>query len=240
MGPLSLVVWSTCLLGIASTDEINGSYLHAMLPCADARAGTQVEPYTPHEGDIVLYDDHSRLWKFLYRVFGSDLPDHAGIVVSLPNGEPVLLESGPDDGKLAGPYVCLLEVNSRLHQFRGTAYVRRLRCPLSHEQSQRLTSFALEQEGKVYAVGRLLLQGTPFRCRGPLRSHLFGKTYSNRRHWLCAELVVAAGTAAGLFDPRVDRANTMYPKDLFDDSTHDLSRTWMEPAIWSAVSTPIQ
>jgi hypothetical protein len=232
MGPVSVVAWAACLLCTAAGKE---SFLHSLQTYSDTQAGAQVEAYVPHEGDIVLYDDHSRMWEVLYKLAGSAMPDHAGIVVLLPDGDSYLLESGPDDGKLAGPYVCLLETESRLHQFRGTIYIRRLRSPLTKEQSQRLTEFALAQEGKVYAVGRLLLQGTPFRCRGPLRSELFGKTYPNRKHWLCAELVVAAGTAAGLFDPHLHRANTMYPKDLFDDSTHDLSQTWHKPAVWSPV-----
>ena len=74
---------------------------------------------TPREGDIVLYDDHNPMWRVLYKMVGSGMPDHSGIAVSLPDGQPALLESAPDDGKLVGPYVALLTPVPRLNQFHG-------------------------------------------------------------------------------------------------------------------------
>jgi hypothetical protein len=196
-----------------------------------------VEAYTPREGDMVFFDDHSTMWKVLYKMAGTDMPDHTGIVVTLPDGRPALLEAGPDDGRLAGPYIRLVEATARISTYPGTLWVRRLKTPLTKEQSARLTEFALAQEGKRYAVCRLLLQGTPFRCRGPVRDKLFGGTDLNRCSYLCAELVVAAGTSIGLFDPKIHHANSIYPHDIFDDKTYDLSKTWYPAGLWSPTPT---
>jgi hypothetical protein len=160
------------------------------------------------------------------------MPDHSGIICRLPDGRLAILESAPDDGKLAGMFVRLLVVSPRLHQFQGTICVRQVRQPHGKEQSARLTKFALAQEGKRYAVCRMLLQGTPFRCRTGLRAKLFGRTYLDRWSWFCSELVVAAGTTAGLFDPHIHQANRMYPRDMLYDDHYDLSSTWYPAAVW--------
>lgn len=197
-------------------------------------AGGRPEPYVPQPGDLVLFDDHSWHWFLLYHLVGSAPPTHSAIVVRLPTGRLALLESGPDDGKLLGPYVALLDLESRLGTFRGTLHLRRLRQPLDPGRCARLTDFAISQVGKRYATGRLLLQGTPFRCRNPLTRRLFGRTDLDRASYLCSELVVAAGTAAGLFDPKRCPANAMYPLDMVRDTTFDLSGTWHKAAVWSA------
>jgi hypothetical protein len=216
----------------------DGSFLLVPAGCADGHVLVQPIPYEPREGDLVLFDDHSKNWRALYHYVGSDVPDHSGIVVKLPDGRPALLESGPDDGQLCGMVVVILEAYSRLHQCPNTMYIRRLRCPLTPAQSQALTDFALAQSGKRYALGRLLLQGTPFRCRCGLRATLFGHTYMDRDAWLCSELVVAAGTAAGQFDPHVHFANRIYPLDLFDERTYpDLIERWWPVAVWSPTPT---
>jgi hypothetical protein len=235
---LGWFAWSSCLLGAAPAAEMNGSYLFTSQTGQDGQLRRVIDRYVPHEGDLVLFDDHSPTWTFLYHMAGTDLPDHSGIVIRLPDGRPALLESAPDDGKLAGMYVRLLDALPRLHQFQGTIYIRRIRHPLTPEQSDRLTEFALKQEGKRYALCRLLLQATPFRARGRVREALFGKTYLDRCSWFCSELVVAAGTAAGLFDPRVHRANSMYPRDLIYDDIYDLSATWLPMGTWSPSSSP--
>jgi hypothetical protein len=232
------LAWAGCMMGAAPLAETKGSYLFTLQTGPAGRKHTVVEPYEPHEGDLVLYDDHHPTWTFLYHIAGTDLPDHSGIVFRLPDGRPGLLESAPDDGKLAGMYVRLLDAMSRLHQFQGTIYIRRLKRPLTPEQSARLTAFALAQEGKRYALCRMLLQGTPFRARGPVRNALFGKTYMDRCSWFCSELVVAAGTAAGLFNPKVHHANSMYPRDMIYDDIYDLSATWLPVGTWSPSAAP--
>jgi hypothetical protein len=226
MPPLAAaVIFLGCLPRPVSAG-IDAGYLLVRQPSG----ATHAEPYEPHAGDLVLFDDLKLKWHILYRLVGTEPPDHSGIVVRLPDGRAALLESGPDNGTR----VCLTESASRLHQFQGILWVRRLRNPLPAEPCQRLTDFAIAQEGKRYATCRLLLQGTPFRCRGILRKRYFGKTYLDRCSWLCSELVVAAGTAAGLFDPALHPANAIYPRDIIDDETYDLSATWLPAAVWAA------
>src|SRR5581483_9259519 len=162
----------------ANPEPAEGSFLHALVSDSDGTAPVAV--YVPQEGDIVLYDDHNSTWLKLYHMVGSDMPDHSGIVFRLPDGRLALLESAPDDGKLAGMYVRILEVLPRLHQFQGTIYIRQIKTSLNPEQSARLTEFALAQEGKRYAICRMLLQGTPFRCRSGWRASLFAKTKLDR------------------------------------------------------------
>jgi hypothetical protein len=225
------IAWAVCVMGTLAADD--AGYLVVENRDAAGIVQRQIERYVPHEGDLILFDDHNPTWRFLYHMAGTDLPDHSGIVFTLPDGRPAFLESAPDDGKLAGLYVRLLLAQPRLHQFQGTIYIRRVRHPLSAERSARLTQFALAQEGKRYAVGRMLLQGTPFRCRTGLRAKLFARTSLDRWSWFCSELVIAAGTAAGLFDPHVHHANAMYPRDLLYDDHYDLSATWLPAAVWT-------
>ncbi len=212
--------------------EAAGFLTHAVR-APDGTVRPHTESYVPWPGDLVLFDDHKWYWLLLYHMVGSAPPTHSGIVVRLPNGRLALLESGPDDGKLVGPYVALLDLESRLRTFDGSLWIRRVKQPLCAARCVRLTEFALAQNGKRYATGRLLLQGTPYRCRNVLTRKLFGRTYQDRISWLCSELVVAAGTAAGLFDPKLHPANAMYPLDMMEDKTFDLSGTWYKAAAWS-------
>ncbi len=50
---------------------------------------------------------------------------------------------------------------------------------------------------------------------------------------MCVEIVVAAGTLVGLFDPAVVKATATYPLDLLDDHIYDLSPVYEERATWS-------
>jgi hypothetical protein len=116
--------------------------------------------------------------------------------------------------------------------FSGTITIRRCKKELTADQSRALTKFAEAQEGKRYAVGRLLLQGTSFRSRGPVRELVLGRTVLDRDSWICSELAVAAGTVVKLFDPKVVHANVAYPLDLVNNERHDLSEAFHDPAVW--------
>ena len=153
-----------------------------------------------------------------------------GIVVAQPDGRLGILEAGPD----AHPHVYVLDLNARLHCFKGRIFVRRLNCPLTCTQSARLTEFALAQVGKRYALGRFLRQITPFRARGALRSKWFGATNYNSKRWICSDLVAAALAYAGLTDPELMPANIVYPRDFLDNRYYDLHR-WDAAALWSSV-----
>ena len=222
------LVCSICLCGGGDAERPAG-FLH-LGKQAEAR---QAVPYQPREGDLIFYDDKSLLWTCLFVWAGSGPPLHVGIVVKKADGTLAVLEAGPDDKT----HVYLLDVAERLPKFdmdfRGTITIRRCKKELSKKESAALTEFAQAQEGKRYAVLRLLLQGTSLRSRGPIRELFLADTVLDRSSWICSELAVAAGTVAGLF-PSTVKANVTYPRDLIDNRPHDLRRSWHEAARWSA------
>jgi hypothetical protein len=191
----------------------------------------QAQPYIPKEGDLIFYDDHNPFWTILFLWAGTGPPLHIGIVVKRDDGTLAVLEAGPDDTI----WVRIQDVDSRLRQFqkdyRGTITIRRCKKDVSQEKSAELTKFAAEQDGKRYAILRLLLQGTRFSFRGPIRELFLARTDLDRSSWICSELVVAAGTVAGLFPSSV-KSNVTYPLDLVNNRRHDLSRIWYEAETW--------
>jgi hypothetical protein len=224
-GALALV--SLCLGGPDPADARFG-YLFKN-PTTGQHAPQDREPYCPQEGDILLFDEHCRFITRVYQCIGTGGPAHAALVFCRPDGTPAIIEAGPHFVQK----VVVFEVEPRMHGHGGSILVRRLRTPLTPEQSQALTEFCLAQEGKSYALARLLMQGTPLRARGPVRSYCLGKTCLDRDRWMCSELVVAAMTAAGVLNAKDHPATSFYPRDLcFDEGRHDLSAYYEAPALW--------
>jgi hypothetical protein len=188
------------------------------------------EKYVPHEGDLFFFSDHSVFWRWVYMLAWTGPPFHVGIVARLPDGRPALLEAGPFDSSK----VYLFDMFPRLKVHDGEIWVRRLRCPLTADQSASLTQFALEQAGKPFALGRVMLEGTPIRNHGFPNAQLFGRPWIDRQRWFCSELTIAAAAHVGVIDPNVIRPNTVYPRDLFLDAPHDLSPWWEEPRRWTS------
>ena len=88
--------------------------------------------------------------------------------------------------------------------------------PLTPEQSAALTTFAEMQEGKRFALWRMLAQATPLCTRGPLRTCLIGKVHGpDRLSYWCSEMVMEACVYAGLRDAADTRPSATYPRDLF-------------------------
>jgi hypothetical protein len=228
------------LLAVSPTEETvneanhaeNAGYLLARQ--TDPRSDTPftAEPYYPQPGDILLYDSLEKWHARALKLAGSAPPSHSAIVIRRPTGEPAILEIGPNSRPMAFTEAAIVDVYPRLSSYPGTIMVRRPHQPLTPEQSEALTTFALGQDGKKFAVGRLVLQVTPFRCRTGLRRALFGRTIFDRKRWICSENVVAAATIAGLLDPSIHLANAMYPRDLAYDERYDLSGTYQTPVPW--------
>lgn len=218
---------------VVAAEESVG-YLKKESKAAKGKGGELVG-YVPREGDLVFYDDRNPAWMVLFAYAGTGPPLHMGIVVKKADGSLAVLEAGPDDTTR----VALLDIDKRLRQFhadfQGGISIRRCKKELTKEQSAALTKFAQAQDGKRYAVGRLLLQGTALRSRGPVREVVLGKTWLDRESWFCSELSVAAGSLVRLFDPDAVRANATYPRDLVDNQRHDLSATWHAAAPWLPV-----
>src|SRR5207253_11430420 len=123
-------------------------------------------------------------------------------------------------------------------------WIRKRCVPLTCAQSAKLTAWALTQDGKRFALGRLAGQLTLLRSRGPLRTYFMGGPHGNRHAYFCSELVTESCVAAGLIDPARARPAATYPSDLFFDSSLNrflqrhfkLAPCWDPPARWS--STP--
>jgi len=199
---------------------------------ASPTPGTAAIPYQPQPGDIVVSDDFNRFYHFVFKFADTAPPTHAAIVFAGVDGKPTLLDlTGPS---LFNSKVTLFDIESRLQTYPGVIQVRRLRQPLTPEQSQELTKFAHAQEGKGFAIGRIVLMVTPACPRHGLRQSLFGHTYLDRKRWFCSEMVVAACAKSGLLDARSCRANAIYPRDLAVDERLDLSHLYHPPQTWTA------
>ncbi|MGH7174189.1 MAG: hypothetical protein ACRELG_28300 [Gemmataceae bacterium] len=219
-----LSCWSNGRGGCCRAAEPSGW----LLVCPQDSSGPR-EPYLPQPGDLVFYTHDSLRSRLFYTLARTGKPYHAGIVVNLPDGRPAILEAGPYDYL----HVYLMDALPRMRTHRGIVWVRRLRVPLTPEQSARLTAFALEQTGKRFALFRLVREVTPLRAHGTLHGQLFGSARIERPSWFCSELVVAAMAVAGLVDPHVLKPNPVYPRDLFRDCPFDLTPFWEEPRRWN-------
>jgi len=224
----SVILALGLLLGGPHDDSVG--YLTAKVKGHDGKFHKETRPYVPHEADLIFYDDHSLVWTVLFAWAGSGPPLHMGIIVRRRDGSLGVLEAGPNDTVK----VDIIEVRKRFKEFEGTISIRRCKTMLTKEKSAALTKFAQAQDGKPYAVLRLLLQGTSFRSRGPIRELFLAHTYLDRWSWICSELAVAAGAVAGLIDPRAVPSNVVYPLDVVDDHRYDLSRHFHAAEVWRA------
>ena len=194
---LSAVAFSLCGQ-IAFAQQSKGSYLVEHVKSTDGKYVTRTVPYEPNAGDLLFFDEYKTHWVYLYKLVGSDGPHHSAIIYRKSTGEFGTAEAGPND-TLRCRVLPLLE---RLQGFDGTLHIRRVKTPLAKDREEALADWAEAQAGKRYALGRLALQMTPIRCRGPVRRDIFGQTYTDRNSYMCAELAMAGGTVAGLFDSK--------------------------------------
>jgi hypothetical protein len=219
----------TALLALAGTAlDSQSGYLFKISAGPDRSIRFQGERYQPQPGDILLFDDHNRISAKAYHTLGTGGPLHAGIVYRKPDGALASLEAGTDGVMKVFNH----DLKTRLRGFDGTLLVRRLRKPITPEQSQQLAEFAAAQEGKPYALGRLALQTIPLRLRTARYSRPFGRTVVDRDRWFCSEIVVAAAVVAGIWPLDAYPANMMYPRDLCYDEHFDLSPHHEPPALW--------
>jgi hypothetical protein len=205
----------------------------------DAVVRPPTESYTPQAGDIFLATDQQLWARAGHWLAGGAGVHHSGIIFTRSNGRPGLLEAGPFN-KLN---VEVLDpcTHIRNHVAAGDCvWIRCRRVPLTQEQCERLTAFAEAQEGKPFASWRMLLQVTPFRCRGPIRTWFLGKPHGTRDRYFCSELVMECCCAAGLHDPATARPICTYPRELFLGTSSnwylnqhlDLQEGWYPPARW--------
>ncbi len=196
--------------------------------------------YEPQPGDLLLLNAGERLFRASYYLTGSGPPTHSGLVFRLPDGSLGFLEGGIGL-QLA---VEISPLAQRLPEYFGDIYVRRRRQPLTKEESEKLTAFALAVHKQRITIVRFPLQVTPFRTRGPVRTEFLGKPRGIGNHtWTCSELVVEACIAVGILDADTARPAATYPRDFFFDYSRNpylnrhlspqVAATWHTPARWT-------
>jgi hypothetical protein len=215
-----------------------GGYLCRPAFCLDGDLRGPARPYVPQPGDIFLATDQALWARVGHWLAGGAGVHHSGIVFRRSDGRMGLIEAGPFNS-------VRIEVmdpidHMRQHVCAGDkVWVRRRCVPLTAEQSACLTAFVERQDGKPFAVGRMLRQVTPVRTRGPVRTWFVGGPHGDRDRFYCSELVVESCVAAGLMDCQTARPSATYPRDLFFGrsinwylDTHLCLDGWDPPARW--------
>ncbi|MDB5312680.1 MAG: hypothetical protein JWO38_6882 [Gemmataceae bacterium] len=248
-GPVEKIKAAAAALKLVGRVAPGGpSYLYQPAFAEDFVIRGPARPYEVRPGDMVLSADGSRFWKVMHNLAGTSHPTHSMIVFAMPDGRPAILEGGPHD-----TFKCrLLEAVPHMasYEAEGRVWVRRRACPLTPEQSARLTEFCLYLDGRTFSIRRLACQLTPFRTRGPLKTAFVGKPYGpDREAYFCSELVCEAFVYAGLMDPATTRPSATYPRDLFFGASKNpylnrhlgaMNGPWDPPARWTSCPiTPV-
>ncbi len=194
--------------------------------------------YQPQPGDILFFDDHDLAWEIGFFLAGAGRPMHAGMVVRGADGHLTSLEAGYNDTI----WVKMIPLAERLHEFVGVIWVRRRVVPLTAEESRDLTTFSEAACTRLFAVHRMLLQVTPLRSRGLVRTYFVGKPNGLRWTFMCSECVVEALVYAGLVNRETARPAATYPRDLFFDCSRNpylnrhftLAPLWTPPQLWTS------
>jgi hypothetical protein len=232
------ILAAACLAGPIGKVE-GGSYLYQPAFCIDDVLRYPAEPYLPQPGDLMLRLDHSKFWRITHYMALAFDPNGSGIVFRRPDGSLAILEAGPNDTLWCRNLDMLPHLKEYADQ--GKVWIRKRKVPLTPEQSDALTAFALKQNGKRFALHRLGVQLTPFRSRGPIRTRWVGRPHGDRWCYFCSELVCEACVAAGLLAPERTRPAATYPYDLFYgrswnpfiDRHLDVNLWWCPPARWT-------
>jgi hypothetical protein len=203
-------------------------------------------PYSPQPGDMVFATDDVIFLRTGHVLAGAGMPTHSAIFFRKPDGELAILEAGPFNSGHIGVLEPLEHL--RAYEQLGTVWVRPRCCPLTEEQSCRLTQFAVGQEGKRFAWCKMYALITPFRPRGPIRTYFLAKPQGPEgEKFYCAELVTESIVFAGLIDATDARPAATFPSDLFFDGRKNpflkhhfklSERGWGVPARWSSCPFP--
>jgi hypothetical protein len=238
MGPLLCLALSAgSVVPAGDVSHTCLSYLYQPAFCMDHELHEPAVPWVPQPGDIFVCTGREMWAKVGHWAAGTGAPQHSGIVFLRPDGQPALLEAGPNNSLHCHAMDLIPELQG--YSTHERVWIRRRRVPLTEEQSAALTAFALAVEGKPFALWRMFGQLTPFRCRGS-RTECTGGPHGIRYSYFCSELATEACVAAGLLDPATTRPAAMYPRDLFFgrstnpyiDEHLDMSE-WDPPARWT-------
>jgi hypothetical protein len=221
-----------------------GSYLYQPAFCEDCVLRLPATPYLPQPGDLIFSADGSIFWLAMHRLAGTSHPTHSMIAFRRKDGTMAILEAGPHDTMHLETLDAVPHLKS--YEEEGRVWIRRRTTPLTPEQSDKLTEFAMSADHKRFAIIRLGQQLTVLRMRGPVRTYFMGEPHGfDRSSYYCAELVMEALVAAGVADPETTRPAATYPRDIMLERSLNpylnkhlkLSPDWDPPARWT--SSPI-
>ena len=231
----------TCgLLAGADPVRYDAGFLCAPAYTIDEDVRSPVKAYVPQAGDIYMSTDRSWIINLGHHLAFSGQPNHSGIIIMMPDGSPAILEGGPFNGlkvEIVDLYYDLNHHAERTEQ----CWIRAGKTPLTKEQSDDLTEFAIRQCGKPFAARRMLRQMTPFRkLRGPLRTYVMGSPHGERDRYFCAELVMESCVHCGVLSKETTRPSATYPEDMFFDKSKNyylnehftLADGWNPPVRW--------
>src|SRR4051794_7743301 len=136
---LSSLVVALALVGHPPVETTRPAFLFSIEAQPHHPPRLHGERYHPQPGDLVLFDDHNYWMTKLYRCCGTAGPLPAGFVFHHADGSVAILEAGTT----AVQKVFVFNLDNRLHAFDGTILIRRLRTPLTMEQSHQLTEFSM-------------------------------------------------------------------------------------------------
>jgi hypothetical protein len=198
-----------------------------------------VKKYVPQPGDIYMSTDKHWIINAGHRLALSGQPNHSGLVICLPDGKPAILEGGPFNS-LKVEIVDLKYDFDKHAERTEKVWIRARKTPLTKEQCDELTDWAILQDNKRFAARRMLRQMTPFRTRGPLRTFYMGGPNGERDSYFCAELVMETCVHLKLLNPETTRPSATYPEDMFFDKSKNvflnryftLADGWHPPARW--------
>lgn len=247
MGGIAFTALCLASLGQAPAAPQIGSYLYQPTYVIDRELRGPARAYQIQPGDIVFAADGKLFWKITHHMAGTGNPTHSAIAFRRPDGTMAILEAGPHDTRFVRTLDALPHLQS--YEVEGRVWIRARAVPLTKEQSDRLTEFALLQDGKPFATKRLGQQIPPFmiifpRARGPLRTSWFAdKPHGpDRESFFCSELVMESLAYTGLVDYETTRPTATYPRDIFKDRSLNpylnrhlnLAPCWDPPARWTS------
>jgi hypothetical protein len=241
---MASLVFCGLVLGQAKTKPYEPGFVCQPAYEIDEVVRGPMKAYVPQPGDIFLSTDRSRVIQAGHRLALSGQPNHSGIVITRPDGRPAILEGGPFNGLRVE--IVDLRYDMQTHEERGEkVWIRQRKTPLTKDQSDQLTAFAIGQDGKRFAAGRMMAQLTVFRTRGPLRTYVMGTPNGERDSYFCSELVTESLVHVGALSAETTRPSATYPRDLFFNTSSNLylnryftmADGWLPPSRWFTEAT---
>src|SRR4051812_32824633 len=80
------VAFVACLGPVRAQEQETIGHLLEQIRDANGQWRQRTAPYTPREGDMVFFNDHSKKWGILYTLVGSEAPYHVGLIFKQPDG----------------------------------------------------------------------------------------------------------------------------------------------------------